>query len=479
MVIVNTTTLSVVGYLGSDPSGVAYNSDTGAVCVTNSGNLTFACFTFGYYRAESLVFTETGLPIGAPWSVTFSNGWQVSTSDNITVGVIPEVYPPAQAEAFGFAVPPAEGYVANITSGSVLVDWWWVYVNITFTRETGLYEVSFVEAGLPAGTNWGVNLNQTVNRSTSSNDSFWEPNGTYPYTSEPVAGYAAAPANGTVVVNGSDVLVGVKFSTTPVYNVTLTESGLPHGTNWSGSIDSVTEHSTTANLMFTEPNGTYLFQPGLVPGWTTLFSGQTVIVNGSAVNASIAWSQAVYQVLFNQTGLPVLSLPPGGQYSVTLNGTEEGVNGGDVVVFSEPNGSYPFVVTPPSGWSVSPASGTVLVQGAGVAQTLNFSEVIPPLAVNFTYPYLWTCGEPINVTFTSNVTGGSPATATYGTWGTEARHPTKRIPLTSMPTRPSGRRSPSLSPTPPERWRFTRRRSTFTLGTVRPATSLPRTRMPR
>ncbi len=226
------------------------------------------------------------------------------------------------------------------------------------------------------------------------------------------SGIGVDTTSGQVFVSNTDqgTLSILSYSLPPPnYTVTLTEQGLPPRTNWSGSVGGVTESSATATLTFAEPNGTYLFKPGLVAGWSTGTSGRTVVVNGGPVNQTIAWSQVVYQVLFNQTGLPVLSLPSGGQFSVTLNGTEEGVNGGDVVVFSEPNGSYPFVVTPPSGWSVSPASGTVLVHGAGEVQTLNFSEVIPPLAVNFTYPYLWTCGEPINVTFTSNVTGASPA----------------------------------------------------------------------
>lgn len=194
----------------------------------------------------------------------------------------------------------------------------------------------------------------------------------------------------------------------PTYAVTIVEVGLPAGLGWSGTINGATEASTTPSLTFQEPNGTYLFTPGLVPGWTTLFSGQTIVVNGSAANATIAWSRVVYQVMFNQTGLQPLSLPPVDPFWVTLNGTEEEGFGDSSVVFSEPNGSYPFVVTPPAGWSVAPQTGTVLVQGQAVAQTLNFSVVIPPLSVNFTYPIPSTCDTPFNVTFSSNVSGGAP-----------------------------------------------------------------------
>ena len=41
------------------------------------------------------------------------------------------------------------------------------------------------------------------------------------------------------------------------YAVTLTEQGLPSGTTWSGTLGGITLTSTTENLTFMEPNGTY------------------------------------------------------------------------------------------------------------------------------------------------------------------------------------------------------------------------------
>ena len=154
-----------------------------------------------------------------------------------------------------------------------------------------------------------------------------------------------------------------------------------------------------------------------------------MVVNGGPVNQTIAWSEVSTRSCSTRRAYPCFRCRRAGIFGNPQRNRGRSQRRGRRGL-SEPNGSYPFVVTPPSGWSVSPASGMVLVHGAGEVQTLNFSEVILPLAVNFTYPYLWTCGERINVTFTSDVTGGSSGYSYLWNLGDGSRHRTKRIPLT-------------------------------------------------
>jgi Thermopsin len=61
-----------------------------------------------------------------------------------------------------------------------------------------------------------------------------------------------------------------------------------------------------------------------------------------------------------------------GTWSVTLNGVTESTRS-STLVFYEVNGSYAYTVTPPTGRSVSPSSGTVVVAGANQHLTLRFS----------------------------------------------------------------------------------------------------------
>ncbi|MCI4316979.1 MAG: YncE family protein [Thermoplasmata archaeon] len=488
-VVVNASSNTLLGYAGSDPSGVVFDPSTGAVCVTNTANLTFECISFVSYGTDALplAFQETGLPGGTVWQVdaNFSYGGnltvQASSGPNITFGLWPFT-----GWAYQFNIPSVDGFAATPSNGSETTTGSSVVVPILFVRTTGVYPITFLETGLPSGTSWAVDLNGTVNRSTTTTDTFWEPNGTYGYKVEPVTGYFPWYL-GVVQVSGGPVLVNVtwlrtysvwfnetglpagsnwsvslngtlagyqsqagvgpslefalpngsgRFWVTPipgyianpwtqaytvaglslsivitwaeqVYPVTFTAAGLPVGTAWSGTIDAVTMTSVTANLNFTEPNGTYRFEPGLVPGWTTLFSGQTIIVNGSAANQTIAWFQVLYTVAFTESGLP-----SGTTWSVTINGTEETASIASIM-FTEPNGTYAFTVTAPQGYAASPASGTVPVLGAGASQSLAFSAVSLPLTANFTWHLnSATCvanaGVTNSVTLAANASGGTP-----------------------------------------------------------------------
>ncbi len=85
-----------------------------------------------------------------------------------------------------------------------------------------------------------------------------------------------------------------------------------------------------------------------------------------------------FAVGFNETGLPAGTI-----WSVSLNGTTES-SGTSRVGFSEPNGTYPFTVLPPTGYHSSPSGGNVTVSGARVNVSVTF-RALPPseYAVSF------------------------------------------------------------------------------------------------
>jgi hypothetical protein len=75
--------------------------------------------------------------------------------------------------------------------------------------------VTFTEMGLPSGTSWSVALNGTSNASTTSTLSFWEPNGRYPFSVGPVAGYATNQSAGAVTVDGGPANETITFTLGP------------------------------------------------------------------------------------------------------------------------------------------------------------------------------------------------------------------------------------------------------------------------
>lgn len=78
-----------------------------------------------------------------------------------------------------------------------------------------------------------------------------------------------------------------------------------------------------------------------------------------------------YPVVFQETGLP-----SGTNWSVTLNGTSDSTTG-RVVTFSEPNGSYSFLVGMLAGFVPTPANGSILLSGGPDSVSIAFVPLYP------------------------------------------------------------------------------------------------------
>ncbi len=73
------------------------------------------------------------------------------------------------------------------------------------------------------------------------------------------------------------------------YAVTFVESGLPPGTSWNVTIDGTVLSSTSTDIVFHEPDGSYLFSVSSVPGYSTNPEGN-VTVNGAPVTVPILFT---------------------------------------------------------------------------------------------------------------------------------------------------------------------------------------------
>lgn len=392
-------------------------------------------------------FTETGLPSGTEWSVAIFGAWNTSAPGSGAAPALAAAWQhglsnESNTSTVGFAL--ANGtysfsvhqvitstalFVPSPSIGKLTVNGSAVSVAVTFTA-VSLFEVSFVETGLPAGTNWSVGLypawptptplspatggaspachGGSQNSSTGTTVNFTVPNGNYSYfvgnVSSPKGIYVPSPAAGNVTINGAGATVDIAFALVPYYTVTFVESGLPSGTNWSVSLfegwsggfggngswapqplcgRSQFNSSTTSTVDFTLPNGTYAFAVGNASNATDLFVPSpafgNVTVNGSAVTVDITFSAIpVYEVSFVETGLP-----SGTNWSVVLFNESSGWfwNGSAnaTINFTVPNGVYNFSVSNASNASVlyvpSPANGTVTVNGKAVTVDVKFTGI--------------------------------------------------------------------------------------------------------
>jgi hypothetical protein len=193
----------------------------------------------------------------------------------------------------------------------------------------------------------------------------WEPNGSYSYTIEPVAGYETT-WTGNVNVTGAAVVVNVSFVQI-VYPVTFHETGLANGTFWQAGIGGSTNSSRTSNVTVWEPNGSYLFQIPSVVGYAVGLSSGPLTVNGTGPTVPVTFSP-LYAVTFVETGLP-----RPGNWSVTVSGRATNSTAYALSI-SEPNGSYSYTVsTTQVGYRANVTHGTFQVNGSAVNLTVAFA----------------------------------------------------------------------------------------------------------
>ena len=318
-----------------------------------------------------VAFTESGLPGGISWSVTFNGTPGTSSTSSIVFNSLLN-----NTTGYAFTVGAVSGYTASPSSGFVVVNGTNVTRAIAFTKSSGptQYTVTFAESGLPSGTSWSVILNGTTKTSTTTTLAFSEPNNTYTYTVVGVPGYTDNPSSGSITANGGPAGASIKFTAIPAgsYSVTFNETGLPTGANWSVTLAGKTTSATGSTISFTEKNGTYNYTVASPAGYTATPASGSLTVAGKAVSESVAFakstSKTTIPVNFTETGLP-----SGTNWSVTVNGTTESSTTA-TITFQEVDGTYSYVVKSLSGYTSSPSSGRISVTGSSVGLVITFTS---------------------------------------------------------------------------------------------------------
>ena len=171
------------------------------------------------------------------------------------------------------------------------------------------------------------------------------------------------------------------YAQTPTYNVTFTESGLPSGTTWYANLSNGKDSGpiTGTSYTFSLTNGTYSYSISMA-GKTYESPSGSFRVNGSSVSISAPFLK-VYPVTFTETGLP-----SGTPWYVNLsNGVDSGPITGSSYSFSLTNGTYSFTIGKVSGYSASPPSGSISVNGSKTVTQVTFTATPPPISGNMLY----------------------------------------------------------------------------------------------
>lgn len=239
------------------------------------------------------------------------------------------------------------------------------------------YTVNFSETGLPAGTQWGVNLSTLTSLTGTGNIlSTSLPNGTYYFTVRSQnSSYGAAGGNFTV--SGSNMTVAVAFSSAK-YTVNFNAIGLPAGTTWWAN---VTGHSgassTTGTVSVSLVDGTYTYRISSENKTMKPAPGTgTFTVDGSGISLNVSFGEVRYSVTFTMLGLPY-------GYLAFVN-LSNGMSANTTtlsVAFYLPNGTYGYKLSTPNG-TYDSTPGQFTVSGSSRDLPVFFNAVL--FEVNFT-----------------------------------------------------------------------------------------------
>ncbi len=273
------------------------------------------------------------------------------------------------------------------------------------------YNVSFNATGLPGGNTWFVELgtpaqvsdNTTIgsfSMATYGQVTFSEPNGTYRFgVADSSCSLAGAPSAGTVVVNGSGVLVLVQFHLASCVPVLFKSTGLGPGLVWGITIlwpaamaGTATVGSNGSNpIAFELANGTVDFAVSAPPGYAVSRVSGPGVPSFSTANVSgptkiVIHFGALENVTFSGRDASRLpGLPPVGKWSVTLTPRGPGADpsvltswtAGSSVTFVLPHGArYNFSIEVDSGiFFAGPSYGSLGVPGHGLLRAVLFHPV--------------------------------------------------------------------------------------------------------
>jgi hypothetical protein len=323
--------------------------------------ITFSIKEEKYYTVK---FVEHGLPNGTTWFVNISGVCSCSSENNtIKINI--------QNGSYNYTVEKTilkgewERYSAFKNKGIIDVQGSNVLVNVSYTIQ---YYIHMFEKPSNGGiiypeSGW-YNGSSKINVSAIPNTNFafvsWSGtgNGSYSGILNPVTITLKSAINETA-------------NFIELYNITFYEYGLPNGTKWYVNLSNNQTFSTTqTNLTFKEKNGTYSYSIfTLDKDFAPYPSDGKFLVSGKNINVTIKFNLVTYRVTFIQEGLPSGTL-----WSVTLNGNNENSTT-DTITFRVTNGTFLFNISQINGFTASPSSGSITVNGENVTQLITFMPV--------------------------------------------------------------------------------------------------------
>jgi hypothetical protein len=363
-------------WVDSQPANGGIGSTTSISFTSSTSSTSTTCEAFCTY---TVAFTESGLPSGTQWKVTFDNVIGTATAP----GSVYFVNVPS-GSYFWVSESPVpisngEQYVASPGYGNTVVPQL-TPQNIAYSLQYSLTMISSDGTlSPPAGTYW-YNPGQAVAISESPNQYYiwndWAGTGTGSYS---------GPATVTTITINSAITETAIYTPFTLYTVTFTATGtLPSGDQWCVTFNGVQNCSTTSTILFTNVEAQSTAGTAYPWSMSSVVAGATGVQYCHQTGGVCATDSGSITVPDSGACTCSASIPFTTQYYLTMtaNPSSEGTVSPASGWYDA--GSTPTItVTPDVGYSFAPpwvGTGTGSYSGTSASHSITMSAPISETA---------------------------------------------------------------------------------------------------
>lgn len=351
-VVATVMVLSALAVLFDNPSG-----NMGSAVLSNNAGYTASGASVPAYT-YAVSFINLGLPAGTSWSVTVDGNNTLSSTGTTITFQLPN-------GSHSFTVGKPSSYIADPASGVVFVYGQSVVTYVTFSLHK--YSLTFVENGLPSGSQWSVNLSGDIETTTSNQIIYNVPNGSYSFYVTAPQYYSSDPASGNAIVYGQNTTIDLALTST-LHRITFNFGGDISGTSWDLVFDQQTYTVSGSSMTLMRENGMYQYSITPADKYSATPASGSVLVLDNNTDVNVTISLITYQVTFEHEGIVV-----GTPWSVTFDGQTQTSNS-SVITFTVPIGTYTYTISEVNGYSTSNSSGQVSVASQDQVQKIEFTK---------------------------------------------------------------------------------------------------------
>ncbi len=363
------------------------------------------------------VFSETGLPSNTKWYTIYNDVNKSSTSASIDFSLSAGNYSFSVGSVKTIAGTCTSVYAPTPSSGYLVAG---INQNIKFVFYSDKCVTTFSETGLPSGTKWYLDFNNTNSSSTSTTMSFVTNNANKiayivynvyikSSSTDCLTTYTPSPSSGSVNAGAS---TSINFASSTSCITTFTESSLPSGDLWSVTYDGQKKTSTSNQIQFTTGPGSFSWTSSASSSSsgnckTTYNTPSGSSTAGNSVSISFTGSSSCTNTFFES------NLPGGYTWKVSYAGTSGSASTGSGIILV----TTPLSYTPTASASVSSLACTA---SASVAQGTSYTFSSWSCTTTFTETGLPT-GQSWSVKYNGNTGSSTTSTITFGTGASSSK----------------------------------------------------------